>query len=56
MNTQASHTTTATAGSLRLVPEIGLVDAFDPGLPERLAGTVSEQLAVFADPASISKG
>jgi transposase-like protein len=49
MNTQASHTMTATAGSLRLVPEIGLVDVADPGLPERLAGKVSEQLAVFSD-------
>jgi transposase-like protein len=49
MNTQASHTTTTTARSLRLVPEIGLVDLTDPGLPERLAGKVSDQLAVFAD-------
>lgn len=49
MNTQASHTTTATAGRLRLVPEIGLVDLADPGLPERLAGKVSEQLAVFSE-------
>jgi putative transposase len=49
MNTQASRTTSMTAGSLRLVPEIGLVDLADRSLPERLAGKVSDQLAVFAD-------
>jgi transposase-like protein len=35
-------------GSLRLVPEVGLVDLADPGLPERLAGKVTEQLEAFA--------
>jgi len=49
MNTQASHTTTAAASSLRLVPEVGLVDLADPGLAERLAGKVSDQLAAFAE-------
>ena len=48
MKSQASHTTTATMSSLRLVPEIGLVDLADPSLSERLAGKVSEQLEVFA--------
>jgi transposase-like protein len=48
MTKQASHTKPSAAGSLRLVPEIGLVGAADPGLPERLAGKVSDQLAAFA--------
>jgi putative transposase len=48
MTNQASHTKTASAGSLRLVPEIGLIDVADPGLPERLAGKVSDQLEAFA--------
>ena len=48
MKSQASHTKSASATTLRLVPEIGLVDLADPGLGERLAGTVSEQLEVFA--------
>jgi putative transposase len=48
MKSQASHTMTASARSLRLVPEIGLVDLADPSLSERLAGKVSEQLEVFA--------
>jgi hypothetical protein len=48
MKSQASHTTTATMSSLRLAPEIGLVDLADPSLSERLAGKVSEQLEVFA--------
>jgi putative transposase len=48
MTDQASHTKTACAGSLRLVPEIGLIDVTDPGLPERLAGKVSDQLEAFA--------
>ena len=48
MTKQASHTETSAAGSLRLVPEIGLVDVTDPGLAERLAGKVSEQLEAFA--------
>lgn len=41
---QASHTETSSARSLRLVPEVGLVDLSDPCLPERLVGKVSEQL------------
>lgn len=48
MTKQASHTKTSAAGSLGLVPEIGLVDTADPGLPGRLAGKVSEQLEAFA--------
>jgi putative transposase len=48
MKTQASHTTSASRSSLRLVPEIGLVSAADPALAERLAGKVSEQLEAFA--------
>jgi hypothetical protein len=32
MNTQAAHTTTSTASSLRLVLEIGLVNLADPSL------------------------
>lgn len=48
MNTQASHTTTSTADSLGLLPEIGLVDLADPGLPERLAGKMNDQLEAFA--------
>ncbi|MGH9210046.1 MAG: hypothetical protein ACRD2C_05120 [Acidimicrobiales bacterium] len=45
---QASHTKIASAGSLRAVPEIGLVDTSDPGVAERLAGKVGEQLEAFA--------
>jgi putative transposase len=45
---QASHTTTSTASSLRLLPGMGLVDLADPCLSERLAGKVSEQLEAFA--------
>jgi putative transposase len=48
MNKQGSHTETTTAGSLRLVPEIGLVNLADPSLPERLAGKVNVQLEAFA--------
>lgn len=48
MNTEASHTKSASASSLRLLPEIGLVDLADPGLSERLAGKVGDQLEVFA--------
>ncbi len=48
MSKQASHTTSASASTLRLLPEIGLVDLADPGLSERLAGKVSEQLEAFA--------
>jgi putative transposase len=45
---QASHTEQLSAGSLRVVPELGLVDLSDPGLSGRLAGKVSEQLELFA--------
>jgi putative transposase len=45
---QASHTKSSVARSLRIVPEVGLVDLADPGLPERLVGKVSDQLEVFA--------
>ncbi len=48
MKKQASHTKSAVANSLRLLPEIGLVDVADPLLAERLAGKVSDQLEVFA--------
>ena len=48
MTKQASHTERSFASSLRLVPEVGLVDVADPGLAERLAGKVSEQLEAFA--------
>src|SRR6266511_1903742 len=48
MKKEASHTKSASASSLRLVPEIGLVDLADPSPPERLAGKVSEQLEAFA--------
>lgn len=49
MRSQSSHTNASTASSLRLVPEIGLVDLTDPCLSQRLAGKVSEQLEAFAD-------
>ena len=45
---EASHTKVSSTSSLRLLPEIGLVDLADPSLSERLAGRVSEQLEVFA--------
>jgi len=48
MKKEASHTKSASTSTLRLVPEIGLVDLGDPSLPERLAGKVSEQLEAFA--------
>jgi putative transposase len=48
MKSQASHTKTSTASSLRLLPEVGLVDLADPCLSERLAGKVNAQLEVFA--------
>jgi putative transposase len=44
----ASHTTSALSSTLRLLPEIGLVDLADPSLSERLAGKVSDQLEEFA--------
>ncbi len=48
MKHEASHTRTTTTSNLRRLPEIGLVDLADPLLGERLAGTVSVQLEVFA--------
>lgn len=45
---EAPHTKTSSASTLRLVPGIGLVDLADPSLPERPAGKVNEQLALFA--------
>jgi transposase-like protein len=48
MKSQESHTKSATTSSLRLLPEIGLVDLADRSLPERLAGRVTEQLEAFA--------
>lgn len=48
MRKEASHTKTSTTSSLRLLPEIGLVDLADPSLSERLAGKVSDQLELFA--------
>ena len=48
MKNPASHTESTATSSLRLLPEIGLVDLADPGLSERLAGKVSDQLEAFA--------
>jgi putative transposase len=45
---QASHTRAASSSTLRLLPEIGVVDVAGPSLAERLAGKVSEQLEAFA--------
>lgn len=45
---EASHMKSTSASTLRLVPELGLVDVADPGLSERLAGKVSKQLELFA--------
>ena len=47
MNTE-SHIHTESSATLRLLPEIGMVDLADPGLAERLAGTVDTQLEAFA--------
>ncbi len=44
MKNQASHTTSASVTTLRLLPEIDLVDVADATLPERLAGKVNDQL------------
>lgn len=38
----ASHTKSASASTLRLLPDVGLVDLADPTLSERLAGKVSD--------------
>jgi hypothetical protein len=48
MKKEASHTTSVSSSTLRLLPEVGLVDLADSSLPERLAGKVSEQLEAFA--------
>jgi putative transposase len=48
MKNQGSHTMSATTSSLRLLPEMGLVDLADPSLSGRLAGKVSDQLEAFA--------
>lgn len=48
MKNQASHTESLNGSSLRLLPEVGLVDVADPALSARLAGKVSEQLEAFA--------
>jgi len=45
---EASHTKQSSTRSLRIVPEVGLVDLSDPELGERLAGKVSGQLELFA--------
>ena len=45
---EASHTKRSSTRSLRIVPEVGLVDLSDPALGERLAGKVSGQLELFA--------
>lgn len=44
----ASHTKSASSSTVRLLPEMGVVDLADPTLAERLAGKVSDQLEVFA--------
>ena len=38
----ASHTKSASSSTLRLLPEVGLVDLADPGLAERLGGATKE--------------
>jgi putative transposase len=48
MKKEASHTKSPSTTTLRLLPEIGLVDLADRGLSERLAGKVSVQLEAFA--------
>lgn len=46
---EASHTKTSSSlKGLRILPDLGLVDLEAPGLPERLAGKVGEQLELFA--------
>ena len=47
MNTE-SHIQPDTSATLRLLPEIGMVDLADPALAQRLAGTVDTQLEAFA--------
>ena len=45
---ELSHNKKSVASNLRLLPQIGLVDLADADLPVRLAGTMSEQLELFA--------
>lgn len=45
---ELSHNKKSVARNLRLLPEVGLVDLADASLPVRLAGTMSEQLELFA--------
>jgi putative transposase len=47
MKKESSHKKPSSP-TLRLLPEIGIVDLADPTLSERLAGKVSEQLETFA--------
>jgi hypothetical protein len=46
---KASHTKKTTAGNLRLVPGLGLVDLGRSGLSETLAGKVGVELGKFAE-------
>ena len=48
MKKHDSHMASTSTSSLRLLPEVGLVDLADRSLPEQLAGKVSDQLEVFA--------
>ncbi len=48
MKSASSHTKSASSSTLRLLPDVGLVDLADPSLPERLAGKVSDQIELFA--------
>ncbi len=45
---KASHMKSSRTSSLRLLPDMGLVDLSDRGLAERLAGKMSVQLELFA--------
>jgi hypothetical protein len=45
---EASHMKSVSSSTLRLLPDVGLVDLGDPGLAGRLAGQVNDQLEVFA--------
>ncbi len=48
MKKEASHTKSGSSSTLRLLPDVGMVDLADPGLSGRLAGKVSDQLETFA--------
>ena len=43
-----SHIEVDASATLRLLPDIGVVDLADPGVAERLAPTIDAQLEVFA--------